>query len=173
VLWKDADSEGLTRVGFGFRQTLAKSFVPSTLAKQSFTANDGGVEWQTDVTRPLLQKKVLYKTQLLVYKAVFYSKSDALSAFDTGAIAANPGRRAVADFWKSPDVNFQNTFTAAITKVLSVNLFAQLIYDKFDSAADVDPARSLGDQIVEIDRNVRRAGQFKETLALGLSYRLF
>ncbi|MCC7101008.1 MAG: hypothetical protein IT500_15605, partial [Rubrivivax sp.] len=62
---------------------------------------------------------------------------------------------------------------ASITKYLSVNLYAQLVYDKFDSAANVDGTLPLADQLVEVDRNVRKAGQFKETLSLGLTYRLF
>jgi hypothetical protein len=173
MLKKTDDAELLTRIGFGLRQTLGRSFVPSTLQKSSFTSNDGGFEWQTDVTQPVMDKKVLYKGQVLVFLPIFYSKNDDLKQFDALAIAAAPGREAVADFWKSPDVNFQNTFSAAITKLLSVNLFAQLVYDKFDSAANVDPSRAVADQIVEIDRNVRKAGQFKETLALALSYRLF
>lgn len=166
VLWKDADSEGLTRFGLGFRQTLAKSIDPVTLAKQSFTSNDGGLEWQTNVTRPVLDKKVLYKGQLMVFLPVFYSKSDQLTQFDTRALAAFPGREAVADFWKAPDVSFQNNFSAGITKYLSVNLYAQLVYDKFDSAANVDSTHPLTDQIGEIDKNVRKAGQFKETLSI-------
>jgi hypothetical protein len=37
----------------------------------------------------------------------------------------------------------------------------------------VDPTQALSDQVTEIDSNVRKAGQFKETLSLGLSYTLF
>jgi hypothetical protein len=173
LLFKTEDSEGLMRLGLGFRQTIAKSIDPLTLAKQSFSSNDGGLEWQTNITRPVLDKKVLYKGQLMVFVPVFYSKADELEQFDTRAIAAFPGREAVADFWKSPDVSFQNNFSASITKYLSVNLYAQLVYDKFDSAANVDATFPLADQLVEVDRNVRKAGQFKETLSLGLSYRLF
>jgi hypothetical protein len=173
LLRKTADSEAITRLGFGFRQTLASSIVPSTLEKESFTTNDGGLEWQTSVTQPILEKKVLYRGQLLVFQPVFYSKSSALEDFDALALAANPGRESVADFWKTPEVNFQNTFTAAITKSLSVGLEAVLVYDKFNSAANVDPSRPIADQIPEIDRNVRKAGQFKEVLAVGFTYRLF
>ena len=93
--------------------------------------------------------------------------------FYAAAIAADPTREAVADFWKAIDVNWQNTFTAQITEALSVNLFAQLLYDKFDSAANVDGTLPLGVQVSEIDRNIRKAGQFKETLALGPTDRLF
>jgi len=173
VLQKREDREAITRVGFGLRQVFAKTIVPSTLAKVSYTANDGGLEWVTNAKEPMLGKKVLYKTELIVFLPLFYSKSDALESFDADAQALVPGREAVADFWKAPDVNWNNTFSAAITKHLSVNLFAQLVYDKFDSAADVDRSRPILDQLAEVDRNVRKAGQFKETLALGLTYRLF
>lgn len=173
VLKKTEDAELLTRLGVGLRQTLGRSFVPSTLQEVRFTSNDGGLEWQTNVKQPVLDKKVLYKGQLLVFVPVFYSKSGVLDQFDAQALAAFPGRERVADFWKAPDVSFQNTFTAGITKTLSVNLYAQLVYDKFDSKAGLDASRPLADQLTEIDRNVRKAGQFKETLSLGLSYRLF
>lgn len=174
VLQKTEDSEAITRLGLGFRQTYGKSFVDAvTMEKASFSSNDGGIEWQTSVTRPVLDKKVLYKGTLLVFQPVFYSKSNALETFDAAALAANPAREAVSDFWKAPDVNFQNTFTARITEYLAVNLFVQLLYDKFDSAANVDNALPLPALTAEIDRNVRKAGQYKQTLSLGLTYSLF
>jgi hypothetical protein len=173
VLQKTEDAEAITRLGFGFRQTIAKSFVdPASDRKASFTSNDGGFEWNTTVTRPLLEKRVLYKGTLLVFQPVFYSKSAALDQFDADALAADPTREPITDFWKSTDVSFQNTFSAAITKVLSVNLFAQWVYDKFDAAANVDNSQPLPARIAEIDKNVRKAGQFKETLAVGLTFRL-
>lgn len=46
---------------------------------------------------------------------VFFDKSDELEEFDRIAIAADPAREAIADYWKSPDVNFQNTFTSSMT----------------------------------------------------------
>jgi len=55
------------------------------------------------------------------------------------------------DYWKSVDVNWENILSASITKYLTVNLYFQFLYDK------------------EIDLK----GRFKETLALGLTYRLF
>lgn len=181
VLFKTDDREGLTRLGFGFRQTLARTFTDA-LGEQtkSFTSNDGGLEWQTDVKQPLLEKRVLYKGTLFVYQPVFYSKSSALETVDASLRTAYPGRQSVADFWKSTDVSFQNSLSAQITKSLGVNLFAQWVYDKFDAAALVDPALAASaDPAVQaayaaqLDKNVRKAGQFKEVLSLALTYRLF
>lgn len=54
------------------------------------------------------------------------------------------------DYWKAIDVNFENTLTVAVAKYLQVSLYTQLLYDK---------ETDLG-------------GRFKETLALGLTYKL-
>lgn len=52
------------------------------------------------------------------------------------------------DYWQGVDINWDNTLTGQLTSWLSMNLNLQLIYDK------------------EVDL----AGQFKETLSLGLTY---
>ncbi len=54
------------------------------------------------------------------------------------------------DYWKSPDINWETIFTANINKYLMVNLYVQFLYDK------------------EVDL----AGRFKESLALGITYKL-
>ena len=177
TLRKTETSELLTRVGFGLRQTFGRSLRrdASTLAilEDNFTSNDGGFEWQTDATQPMLEDRVEFKAQLLVFQPIFYSKSEDLKTFDELAQAAQPGRESVADFWKATDVNLQATLTSKITKYLQVVLYAQLIYDKFDTAANVDLGLPLADLATEVDKNVRKAGQFKQTLALGLTYTLF
>lgn len=174
IIEKTDASEILSRLGFGFRQTLAKSFInPPTTEQGSFTSNDGGIDWTTTVKKPLLQKRVLYKSTLAFFKPVFYSKKDALEAYDADRLLADPLHEEVADYWKTVDVNWDNAFTAQITKVLSVSLIAQLVYDKFDSAANLNIATADPALDVEIARNVRKKGQFREVLALGLTYQLF
>lgn len=54
------------------------------------------------------------------------------------------------DYWKAPDVNWEMIFSAGISEMVNVKLYMQLLYDK------------------EIDR----AGRFKETIALGFTYKL-
>ena len=55
------------------------------------------------------------------------------------------------DYWKAIDVNFESTFSAEVARYISVSLYFQLLYDK------------------QIDKR----GRFKETLALGITYKLF
>ena len=178
VFEKTDEREAISRIGFGFRQTIAKSFTdPLTKTKESFLATDGGIDWQTYVTRPILKKRILYKGSVGVFKPFFYSKSDDLEEFDAladSAAAANgTSHGPVAEFWKQVDVNVQSTFTAQITKVLSVNLLVQWVYDKFDAAANVDTTLPLDVLTAELERNIRKQGQFREMLAIGLTYRLF
>jgi hypothetical protein len=54
------------------------------------------------------------------------------------------------DYWKAVDVNLENTLTVSVAKYLQVSLYTQLQYDK------------------EIDLG----GRFKETLSLGLTYKM-
>jgi hypothetical protein len=55
------------------------------------------------------------------------------------------------DYWKSIDLNWENRLSAAVSKYITVSLYTQLLYDK------------------QIDLH----GRFKETLAMGITYKLF
>jgi len=54
-------------------------------------------------------------------------------------------------YWKCVDVNWENIFSSSITTYLKVFLYVQFLYDK----------------------QIEKKGRFKETLALGLTYRFF
>ncbi len=97
VFEKTQDRGFMSRRGFGFRQIMGRSFVDSTAdATQSSWTNNGGFEWQTDMTRPVLEKRVLYKGKLLVYLPVFYTKSGDLDDFDAAAITFDRSRETEA-----------------------------------------------------------------------------
>lgn len=175
VLRKTDDAEWITRVGFGLRQAFGRTLVAGPpVGEESYSTNDGGLEWQTSVKQPVLEKKVLWTGSLLVFQPLFFSGSSDLEAYDDEARTSfGAAHENVADFWRTTDVGAQSTFSAQITKSLGVELFAQWIYDKFDNATNVDASQPLAVRDAEIRRNVRKAGQFKETLALALKYRLF
>jgi hypothetical protein len=173
ALQKTDERELITRLGFGFREVLARQFDPASGQKVRVASNDGGIEWQTNATQPLLEKKVLYKGQLRVFQPVFFSQASALDRFDQDARAFDPGRASITDFWRAPNVDFQNLFTAQITKILSVNLAVQWVYLKFDGATNIDNSKPIADRIPAVDHGVRRAGQFREALSIGLTYTIF
>jgi hypothetical protein len=133
---KHEKTELVSRLGFGLKQRLDRqvldTLIPASRADKF--SNYGGAAFATDFTTPLAQERIAYTSKLTLFQAVFFSEA-----------AADP-----AGNWKALDVGWENVFAASITKVLMVNLTAQVLYDK------------------EIDTKAR----LKETLSLGLTYKL-
>jgi hypothetical protein len=121
----------------------------------------------------MLSKRVLYKGTLSFFQPFLYSQANALESYDDIAAGVDPGHQPIADYWKTTDINFENDFVAKITENLGVELMAQVIYNKFDSTGNVDVSQPTAVLIPQTQRNVRLGGQFRQTLALSLSYRLF
>jgi len=175
---QEENREILARLGFALRQTFAQRF--TTVAgtdTERFHTNDGGIEFRTTTTYPLLGEKILYKGEIYVLWSLFFSEGDALKNFDALAQQAVPGRESVQDFWKVPNVDWQNLLTAELTSWLNANFFFQLVYEKFDTATKVDDTFDPGDPvaaaaaIAEVDAGIRKSGQWKQTLGVGLQYR--
>jgi len=105
--------------------------------RETETTSDTGIEFVSEYRSPLLDGAVTFTSDLTVFQALSYSESDKLEG---------EGR----DDWKSPDVNWENSFTASITEYINVNLYLQALYDK------------------QVDGDIR----LKETLSLGFSLTL-
>lgn len=137
---KQEKREWITRLGMGLRQHLDRQALVDTLAgkRENKSTNDGGLLLANDFKTPLAHEKITYTSKLTVFQALFYSESKKLKGLPN------------QDYWKSPDVNWENIFSASITKYLMVNLYMQLLYDK----------------------EVRLGGRLKQTLSLGLTYKL-
>ncbi len=137
--YKTENDEILSRLGLALRQIITQDIVDTTLEKtHTNSTNDGGLESVTDV-KLTLSEKISYISKLSLYKAFFYSKSDELK----GTPREN--------YWKQPDVNWENTLYLSVSKYVTVSLYTQLLYDK----------------------EISTKGRFKETLAMGLAYKLF
>ena len=139
---KHEKTELVSRLGFGLKQHFDHQVLvvdDSAMGtwRENQSSNYGGVTFATDFITPLAQEKILYTSKLVLFQTLFSSEASELVG------------RPNADYWKALDVGWENVFTASITKVLMVNLDAQLLYDK------------------EIDTKVR----LKETLSLGLTYK--
>jgi hypothetical protein len=137
--YKTEKNEIFSRLGLALRQIITEDIVDTTLRTTEFNStNDGGIESVTDV-KATLSDKVSYTSKLSLYKALFYSKSDELKG------------KPEEDYWKAPDVNWENTVSVSVAKYVTVSLYAQLLFDK----------------------EISKKGRFKETLSLGLTYKLF
>ena len=139
VIIKEEKREWNARLGGGVRQYLNRDVLNvDTDERETLTSYDGGLVFDSEFKTPLASDKITLQSKLTVFKALVYSEKDELAGLPN------------EDYWKAPDVNWENIFTAGITEHLMVNLYVQLLYDK------------------EIDL----AGRFKQTLALGLTYKL-
>lgn len=139
VLIKEEKREWSARFGAGFRQYVNRDFlVVATNRKETQTSNDGGFIFVNDIKAPLAEERIMLTSKLTVFQAMFNSESDKLKGLPE------------ENYWKTADVEWENIFTAGITKYLMVNLYTQFLYDK----------------------QVSKAGRFKQMLSLGLTYKL-
>lgn len=135
IFIKQGKQELSSRFGFGLKQLIDRDVLIGTNRKTQ-TSNYGGLDFVTDFKTPLTKERITYISKLNVFQAVFYSESNQLPD-------------SLKNNWKYPDINWENIFTAGITKYLMVNLYIQLLYDK------------------EITNGIR----IKESLALGLTFK--
>jgi len=131
VLLKQEKKELTTRLGAAFKEYLnSHEGIKNT--------SDGGIEFVTDYRTPLANDRISFNSNLNIYKAMYYSEAEAVEGTD------------FEDAWKAPRINWENIFSASITKLISLNLYIQMLYDE----------RVIDEM------------QFKQTLALGLTYKL-
>jgi hypothetical protein len=126
----------ISRLGFAFRETMTKQLVDSVNTKSANT-NDGGFELVTDAALTL-NERLLYSGKLTLYKAVFFSDKD--------KVKGTPEQ----DYWKAIDINWENSVTAQLSKIITVKFYTQLLYDK----------------------QISLRGRLKETLGIGFLFRL-
>ncbi len=134
------DKESLTsRLGLGLRQIMKNVVVTSVeeFYVLDTTLTDGGFESVTDAVFQL-SERMTYTGKLTLYKAFFFSESDAVKGLES------------EDYWKAVDVNWENIVTAQVSKIITVNLYTQLLYDK----------------------EISKKGRFKETIAVGFVFKL-
>lgn len=139
--YKREDEAVVSRFGAALRQIFRKSVIDTvTLETDDSTITDGGLESVTDATLKLSQN-LRYVGKLTMFKALFSSESGR---------EAPIGKPDLGLHWASVDINWENTLTAAVSKIVSVNLYTQLLYDK------------------DIDKRTR----LKETLGIGFVFRM-
>lgn len=170
----EEDRSLLTRVGAAFRQTSRRLFTSAAPATntESVTTNDGGAEWVTDYKTKILEDRVTWTSKIIVYQPIFYSDKSKFEDLTPAQLAAAGLDADIAKFTTTVDVDWENIFTTQITKIVSVNLYVRWVYDKYDNS--VPPKIDANGDIInaaDVAAAVRKAGQFKQTMAIGLTYR--
>ena len=130
VFFKEENRELTSRFGAALRQHINQWNDPRS-------EYDGGLELVTDLKTPVGSERIDITSKLTIFQALVYSEADKVKNLSGG------------DYWKAPDINLENIFTAGITKYLMVNLYTQLLYDK----------------------QISKGGRFKQTLSLGLTFK--
>jgi hypothetical protein len=139
LVYQKDKNQVLTRLGFAVREKFDRAIDDTLSGTTKYkTATDGGLESVTDVTYQFASS-ISYIGRLSILKAFFYSKKDELK----GTPQEN--------YWKTVDFDWENTLNVNITKLVTMNFYSQLIYDK----------------------QVSLAGQFEETFGLGLKFNLY
>jgi hypothetical protein len=177
----EEDRSLLSRLGFTLRQSSRDLFTDQDPADgltedtRTLTANDGGIELVTDYKTKVLDDRVAWTSRLSLYQPFFYSGTDEFEALtDAGFdFAANGLNADIKDFAKTLDIDWENLFTSQITKVISVNLYLRWVYDKYDNTILPllnDSANGL-ENVDAVKSAIRKAGQLKQTLSIGVIYR--
>jgi hypothetical protein len=158
--YRTEDAVLLSRLGLAARQNIRTMYeeAPPVDDTETDVNNDAG--------------KVTWTSKLTVFQPLVYSfKSEFEDLTPEQRTAAGLDEN-IADYPLLVDVDWENIFTSQITGILSVNLYVQFIYDQYDNsvAPKLDETGGVTNP-GEVNAAVRKAGQFKQTLAIGLVYR--
>lgn len=171
MLVKEGDREWLARLGFSLNQSVRDIYLGND-EEVTESTNDGGIELIFDYKSKYFDGKVDYVGELRFYQPVFYSgKSDFEDLDPVTDIEAARLDADVADYTTTMDVDFKNTFITNITSALNVQFAVWWVYDKYDTSvpAVIDEAGNL-QNADDVLRAVRKSGQFKQTLSIGLAH---
>ncbi len=171
----------LSRVGFTIRQFKRKLFTDQDptdglLADtESEGTNDGGFEWVTDYKAKVLEDRVSWTSKLTLFQPVFSSVADEFDMLTAAQFTAAGLDTDLRDFAKTADIDFENVFTSQITSVISVQLYLRWLYDKYDDSVKplIDADTGELTNVADVGAGIRKAGQLKQTLAIGITYRFF
>jgi hypothetical protein len=171
----DEDQSLLTRLGFTFRESRRKVYSNPApdLATSTETSVDGGLEMTVDYKSNVLSERIAWTSKLTAYQPVFYSGSDEFDNVKPADLDAAGLDRDVGDFPMVFDLDWENIFSTQITKLISVNLYVRWVYDKYENS--VIPAFNDDGDLTNanaIRGAIRKAGQLKQTMTIGLTYRL-
>lgn len=161
----------LARLGATARENYRKFYAADT-GDDTFseTSWDAGAELIVD-HRLEFDERVSYESRLSVYQPFTWSKSEIFDELGPDSLMAAGLSPDIADYATTADVDFQITLTTKVTKFISFNFFVEWLYDKYDNTVVpvLDDNGSLSNPEA-VSFSVRKKGQFKQTLGIGLTW---
>jgi len=164
----------MARLGLAFQLNSRAFFTepaPSTTTQRKSSqelAAQGVLEYKVGA----LDKRVDWESRLTLTLPFLYSGKKIFEDDLTPAAIAAAGLPAdVAGYTTTLDADWENTFAADITKIIGVKLYVRWVYDKYDNT--VVPVAENGNLTnpEPVAQAIRKAGQFKQTLALAFTYK--
>lgn len=165
------DRKLMSRLGVAFIQNSRK-YYPEMLPSMDIErvgSTEVAAELITEYRVGALDGRVDWESKLTLSLPFAYSGKSVFE--DGGFTTVAPLPEDIAGYTTTLDTDWENTFTANITSVITVKLYVRWVYDKYDSS--VKPVVQDGVLVNEADVHnaIRKAGQFKQTLALGFGYK--
>jgi hypothetical protein len=173
TLIDNEDRKLMTRLGAAFIQNSRSFFDetdPASQETQSESSTEAAAEMIAEYSSKVLDGAVHWDSKLSLVLPFSYSGK---SSFEDEVDLATAGLpEDLADYTTALDVDWENTFTATITKTISVKLFVRWVYDKYDNSVTplIGDDGSLANRDA-VNSAIRKAGQFKQTMALGFTYK--
>ncbi len=162
----------MSRLGLAFIQNSREFFLNPAPSSEttSESSTELAAEFITEYKSGILDGKVDWESKLSLTLPFIYSGTSTFE--DDVDLVAEGLPDDLADYSTTMDVDWENTLTANITSVISVKLFLRWVYDKYDNtvAPSVDEDGNLLNAS-DVHQAIRKAGQFKQTMALGLTYK--
>lgn len=127
------------RVGFGTKEHIEREIdTLKNIVSGIKTTVYGGAEFLS-TGKFKIAENLLYEAKIRIFKAFLNSEAENLKGTP------------YENYWKEPDVEFENRLSISLLKYLQLSIYLQALYDKEQS----------------------RGTQIKENLALGLIYKIF
>jgi len=166
----------ISRLGGAARQNMRQQFVddldPHNEETNLDVTQDAGIEFVTDARMKILEDKVKWTSRLGVYQPLYYSEKGNFEDLSDAQLSAAGLDQDIPDFTTIVDVEWENIFTTQITKLVQVGLYLRWLYDVYDNS--VKPGFDDAGNLVNpesVNAAVRKSGQFKQTLGIGITYR--
>jgi hypothetical protein len=167
----------ISRLGAAARQNFRQQFIndldPFNEETELDVTQDAGLEFVTDARMKILEDKVKWTSRLGVYQPFYYSEKGDFEDLTAAQLAAASVDPDIPDFTTAVDIEWENIFTTQITKVVQVGLYLRWLYDVYDNS--VKPGFDADGNLTNpesVNAAVRKSGQFKQTLGIGITYRL-